>query len=246
MRVLVTRPEPGCDSTAALLRAMGHEPVKLPLFRRIFHAEALKQIGNPSALIVTSANAVRALENAPDLEPAHLRIPVFAVGAATAAAANAHGFADVITGPGNGRGLAGLLLDRIASGDINPSPDRPLTYLAGIPRSPDLEQRLTAAGTIVKSLQVYEMSEISYSTDFINGAILSPSLDTVLLYSANAARRAAKLLGPQTQTAQRIECRFLCLSSEIAAALPSPWRDHAIVAATPDEASLLASLAALR
>lgn len=246
MRVLVTRPEPGCESTAALLRTMGHEPVKLPLFRTIFHADALKQIGKPSALIVTSANAVRALENAPDLEPTHLRFPVFAVGAATAAAASAHGFADVVTGPGNGRGLADLLLDRIAAGDFNPSPDRPLTYLAGIPRSPELERRLTAAGTIVKSLEVYEMVKICYSTDFLNGAILSPSPDAVLLYSANAARRAAKLLGPQTQPAQRIECRFLCLSTEIAAALPAPWRDRAIVAATPDEASLLASLAALR
>lgn len=246
MRVLVTRPEPGCGKTAILLRGMGHEPVELPLFRTVFHSDALCQIGTASAFIVTSANAIRALESAPDRDLAGLQIPVYAVGAATAAAARAHGFANVSTGPGNARGLADLLLERIASGIITPSPDSPLTYLAGAPRSADLERRLLAAGVDVKSVEVYEMIGISYSTDFLFSTILSPPLDAILLYSANAARRLRMLLGPQTQPARHIECPFLCLSAEIAAALPAPWRDRAIIAASPDERSLLASLAALR
>lgn len=225
---------------------MGHDPVELPLFRTVFHRQAPGRITSPSAFIVTSANALRALESAPLPDPAQLRVPVFAVGAATAAAARSRGFTDVVTGPGTAAGLADLLLETIASGTLAPSPDRPLIYLAGLPRSPDLEQRLSAAPVPVTPIVLYEMQEISYSTDFLNEAILSPPPDVLLLYSANAARRALAILCPQTPTDQRFDFRVLCLSAEIQAALPDPWRARALVAAAPDEPSLLASLAALR
>ncbi len=167
---------------------------------------------------------------------------------ATAEAAREAGFGDIREGQGTAKALAGAVIKQLASGGgAEPAQEsRRLVYLAGTPRTTIIEDAFSGAGHPLVVPDCYEMRKISYSTDFLNGAILSPSPDAVLLYSANAARRAAKLFGPQTQTAQRIECSFLGLSNEIAAVLPAPWRDRAIVAATPDEASLLASLAALR
>ncbi len=66
------------------------------------------------ALIVTSRNALRALSAHRHLDKAR-KLPLFAVGEATAAAARELGFAEVTPGPGTGAGLAGA--DRIQGAD---------------------------------------------------------------------------------------------------------------------------------
>src|SRR6516165_3443045 len=62
VRLLVTRPEPDGERTAAVLRARGHDVVLAALLQVEAIADAQLGSGPWSALIVTSANALRAIE----------------------------------------------------------------------------------------------------------------------------------------------------------------------------------------
>src|ERR1700732_604270 len=104
MAVLVTRPEPDDEATAASLRARGFELLRTPL-RRLepvaFQDDTDAAYG---AVIVTSANALRGIE--PHLENSRLlALPLFAVGERTADAARRAGFENVISANGDAAGL---------------------------------------------------------------------------------------------------------------------------------------------
>ena len=109
MRLLVTRPETDAAQQAVELAARGHQVVLAPLLQ-IEIAQPPLDLENVQAVIVTSRNALRALERHPQKD-ALLQLPVFAVGEATARAANDLGFREIAVGPGNGAGLAEVIRD---------------------------------------------------------------------------------------------------------------------------------------
>ena len=96
MRILVVRPQPGADATAARLKAIGHDPVAHPLLATRPLPWALPA-ESPDAVILSSAAAVR---HAGPLADALKHLPAHAVGEATAAAARAAGWSAVKAGPG--------------------------------------------------------------------------------------------------------------------------------------------------
>src|SRR3954468_24445879 len=99
MAVLVTRPHPDDEATAAGLRAGGFEVLRAPMLRFepvAFHDDLDAHYG---AVVVTSANALRGL--APHLAGSRLlELPLFAVGEHTAAAARDIGFEKVVAAKG--------------------------------------------------------------------------------------------------------------------------------------------------
>src|SRR6266498_1534709 len=109
MAVLVTRPHPDDEATATALRARGFEVLRAPMLRFEpvpFHDDADAGYG---AVIVTSANALRAI--GPYLADSRLlKLPLFAVGEHTASAARDAGFAQVIAAKGDASALRDLLL----------------------------------------------------------------------------------------------------------------------------------------
>ena len=96
MAVLVTRPLPDGETTAASLRARGFVAMSAPMLRfeaLPFHDDEGTQYGG---VIATSANALRGIE--PQLAgTVLLKLPLFAVGEHTAEAARQAGFTKVIT-----------------------------------------------------------------------------------------------------------------------------------------------------
>ena len=139
MRLLVTRPEPDGERTAAELRARGHEVMLAPLLRVETVTDAELGAGPWAAVLITSANGARAIA-------AHRRrgelmaLPVLAVGAGSATAARDAGFADVTSADGDGGDLARLAAARFAGAA------KPLLYLAGEERARDLGGELAASG----------------------------------------------------------------------------------------------------
>lgn len=252
MRVLVTRPEPGCGQTAVRLEQLGHQAVRMPLFETQITAspEDLPPAHTLGAIIATSARAF-AMFGAGASRPRDLRrVPVHAVGPGTAAAAQRAGFTDVRRGAGTAADLAAMIAAerRAATGrqpGEGPVPEKILVYLAGVPRKPAIEDALAAAKRPFLIVESYQMYEISYSTDIAIADILSPMPDAVLLYSVNAARRFAALTRVGQLDQLFDSTRFICLSRTIAAELPETWRERAVAARHPDEDSLLASLAGL-
>ena len=243
MRVLVTRPEPGCSATSRLLALRGFEPVALPLFQTVFAPLPPQALSGPTAAVVlTSANGLRGIDPSAWREAQVSKAPIYCVGTATADTARSCGFADVRTGPGDAAGLAALITLDWRSGRLEVTPDLPLRYLAGVPRLPDLESLLAEQKLAFEVVDVYRMTEISYSTDFILEHIFMRPVPAILLHSANAARRLATLLLAETLSKQVDRSRFHCLSAAIVAALPVDWRPRSIAARSPEDASLLASL----
>src|ERR1039458_1004556 len=104
MAVLVTRPHPDGEATAAALRGRGLEVLRAPMLRFepvAFHDDLDANYG---AVIVTSANALRGIE--PHLAGSRLlKLPLFAVGGRTADAARSAGFDRVISAQGDAAGL---------------------------------------------------------------------------------------------------------------------------------------------
>lgn len=235
MRVLVTRPEPSAAKTAAQLRRRGHQPVLLPLMQAQHRIDTLLQAlaEAPSALAVTSGEAVRVLASLEeDLSPL-LALPVFAVGTTTAQAAQNLGFTDVHVGGGDGEALADRILAEWDAGT-----DNRLLYLAGIPRTPGLEARLAAAGLKLTIAECYRMVPIDHDATQLQAAF-DPWPDVVLLYSAETARHFLSLPPMNDDKGHIKNLRILCLSEKIAATLPADLRPSAIWPSASKECLLL-------
>ena len=100
MAILVTRPAPDNEKTAAALRARGYGVLLSPMLR--FEASAFDDDGEIAfdAVVLSSANAVRAIEHHPSL-PRLILLPVFAVGGHTAQVARDAGFTNITVADGD-------------------------------------------------------------------------------------------------------------------------------------------------
>jgi uroporphyrinogen-III synthase len=237
MRVLVLRPEPAATRTAEKLATLGHEAVRLPLSRAEHDVAAVKAaLTKPHAAIaITSAEAARLLAGIGENLAPHRQTPLFAVGEASAEAARRAGFRTVVAGGGDGESLAKTIL-------AHTRPDGPILYLAGSPRAPGFERRLKEAGIPFHTAEAYRMVPLAPSPAEIEAALLAPVPDAVLLYSRESAR-AFFALAPLAEAPKRFPAmRLLCMSANVAAAVPESFTARAAIAAAPDEESLLALL----
>ena len=183
--VLVTRPDPDNAATAATLRARGHEVLLAPALRFEPIPLSIADAAEYAAVIVTSANALRAV--APQLE-GHplLKLALFAVGAQTAAAARRAGFAAVISADSDAEGLRECVLRSVRTA---PAEDpRPLLYLAGADISRDLAGELGARGIEVVTRTTYRMVPVAHLPPEICDAFNASRIAAVLHYSARSAR----------------------------------------------------------
>jgi uroporphyrinogen-III synthase len=234
MRVLVTRPEPDATRQAERLAARGHEPVLAPLLAIESATGVPLELDGAQALIVTSRNAFRALASHRDLA-ASMRLPLFAVGEATANAATDLGFTKVTSGPGTGEGLARLIADAL-------SPNTgALVHLAGETVAFDLKSALQAKGFTLRQPVLYRAVAATRLPPGALALLNAGKLDSVILMSPRTAAIFAALVvrhGALTQ-ASRVDC--YCLSAAVAHAV-EPLKARAIVAVRPYEDDILALL----
>src|SRR5258707_13159328 len=180
VRLLVTRPEPECERTAALLRRRGHEVLLMPLLRiePIRHAEL--DAGPWAAVLFTSANAVRAVAAHPRFSEL-ADLPVYAVGRRTQAAAAAAGFTAIMSADGDVSALVSLIASK------PPVANSPLLYCAGEDRAGDLAGALRLHGLRVETALVYRASMVAELTPDVRAALAAGAIDAVLHYSAPTA-----------------------------------------------------------
>lgn len=231
MRLLVTRPEPDAGHEAELLAARGHQPVLAPLLDIEFTGVALPLAG-AQGLVVTSRNAIRALAAHPELGEA-LKLPLFAVGDATAGAARQLGFAAVIAGPGTGANLAALIARQV-------EPKRgPLVHLAGETLAFDLVSALAAQGFAMRKAVLYRAVPVGALPPRALDLIASRRLDGVILMSPRTARIFTALVAEHDLVTQASRLVCYCLSEAVAEAV-APLGCEARVAARPREEDILA------
>jgi uroporphyrinogen-III synthase len=238
MRVLITRPESRAGGTAAKLEELGHEPVAFPLFEPVQDrtaAEAALALPH-AAIAVTSAEAVRAIGKlGPALAP-HLGTKIFAVGKATAQAARDAGFSDVLAANGSGVELGNFIVDHYA-GTARPS--LPLLYLAGERRMGRFEKVLAENGFDCVVAETYSMQPVRYSIEAQQAMLVETKADAVMLYSREAANAFFELEIFATSRDVIRKTLFLCLSRNIAEAVPEDLQNSAVVSDNPDEDELI-------
>jgi len=155
--ILVTRPHPDDETTAAGLRARGFEVLRAPMLR--FEPAAFREDveADYGAVIATSANALRGIE--PQLKASRLlKLPLFAVGEPTASAASAIGFRHVIVAKGDAASLRDLVVASVKAKALKKT--RPLLYLAGADLARDLAGELGERGFTVVTQTTYRMISI--------------------------------------------------------------------------------------
>lgn len=224
-RILVTRPQPGAEKTAARLRRKGYEPVVCPLTEiRPLPVELPGR--DQDAIAVTSVNTLR---HAPE---ALLRevssYPCFAVGTRTASAARDAGFRDVRYGGGNAAGLAALIREALPRGTR-------MLYLCGRIRRPEFERDLTQAGLLVFPVETYDTIVLQPGPDSLG----SGPLEAALLYSAAASEALMRLIAADADRSRWAGTRFLCLSPRVAEPLKGLGAGDVRISAEPSEDALL-------
>ena len=207
MHLLVTRPEPDGERTAAKLRARGCEVMLAPLLRiEPIDADLDGSLGD--ALALTSVNALRAIASQPGLERL-LATPVYAVGGRTADAALAQGFADVISADGDVGDLARLMQAHLR-------PGARVLYLAGEDRSGDLAGDLAAAGIEVTTRVVYRAVAVAQFPPDVREALTAGWLDGVLHFSRRSAEAYVGCAAAAGIAERALAPVHYCLSQQVA------------------------------
>jgi uroporphyrinogen-III synthase len=186
--VLITRHPSECAKLQSLLDPCGLKLRPFPVLRLAnVHDEGawstvmerLPELGRGAWLVMASPRAPERFVAECDRLGIEgmLELPVAAIGAGTAASAHSAGLRVELVGPGNGAGLAELLIDAVSE---------PTTFVfaCGRDRRPELPRALAEAGHEVLPVVVYRMDP----TPPRELPPLGPSLDGVVLTSPRAAR----------------------------------------------------------
>ncbi len=228
-QVLVTRPEPGSEETAARLRARGLAPVLAPalvLEARPFAAPRAQ------AILITSRAAARALRPAP--------LPLLAVGDASAKAAREAGFTDVTAAAGTATDLARLAAER-----LRPEAG-PLLLAVGEGYALDLAADLRARGFRVTRRIAYHAAPALTLPEASRAALSAGGITSILFHSPRSAACAITLLQAAGHAAALAGMEAFAISQRVAdaaAAAIAPLSFRAVhVAARPSEDALLALL----
>jgi uroporphyrinogen-III synthase len=239
MAVLVTRPQPDDEATAAALRGRGFAVLTAPMLR--FEPVAFRddEDARYGAIIVTSANALRGLE--PHLKASRLlKLPLFAVGERTAAAARGVGFENVIAADGDATTLRDLVLASVKAKELKKA--SPLLYLAGADLARDLSGELGERGFTVVTHTTYRMAPVTGLPRETSEAFAANRIEAVLHYSRRSARafiEAARSAGVEISSLAIPQC---CISDAVAAVVRDAGATQVLVAASPDENALFGAL----
>lgn len=230
--VWVTRAEPGASETANRLRALGRTPLVAPLLKVRALPLPEPDLTEVSAVAFTSANGVRAFAAL----TARRDLPVFAVGEATGAAAEAHGFPVAGRAEDGVTALAALIATArraLGGGVLHPTAREPAGDLVG---------QLSAAGVAAKALVVYETTAASDVPSSARAALQAGALAAVLIHSPRAARTLAALLKRERLGAALADTELLGFSTACLAPLDTLPFAARLAPERPSEHALLALL----
>ncbi|MBR0680827.1 uroporphyrinogen-III synthase [Roseomonas eburnea] len=220
--VLITRPDPGAAETAAAVAALGWRPLLAPAL--VLRATPPAGLPPAQALLLPSRAAARALPP--------LAMPVFAVGAGTAAEARARGFPNVAAAEGDAEALAALVGAR-----LDPAAG-PLFLATGRGYGAELAAALRALGFRVVRRVVYEAIPADVLPPEAMDALAQGRVAAALFTSPRGVRITLALLRRAGLADATRGIRALAISARIAAAL-SPLTWSAIeVTPRPDPALL--------
>lgn len=211
--VLILRPQPGADESAARARAIGLDPVVAPLFTVHPVAWTAPDPAGFDAVMLTSASAARM---GGERLAAFVGLPCYAVGEASAAAARAAGFGDVREGPEDGAALLPMMAGAGAASVFHPCGR---DHLA-----------LELPGVAITRVPVYAAEAATSLPAEVEAAIAAGAI--ALLHSGRAAALLAALV------ADKARLSIAAISPRTARAAGPGWRAVAVAPLPRDQALL--------
>ncbi len=207
MRMLVTRPEPEASDTAARLGALDIEATVCPLLSFEALSPSLPDAKGFAAIALTSANALRALEQRSALA-GYLGLKAYTVGERTADRARKAGFKQVQSAGGSLADLAELLAHAGLKG--------PVFYPAARDQAGDLAKSLAPYGVMVITAQVYAMHAVEGLPLDVRNDLVEGGIGAALFYSRRTAETFVRLAGDGLGRGVRTRLAMLCLSEAVA------------------------------
>ena len=235
MRILLTRPDVDAQPLRGRLEAGGHQVLVAPMLTVAPVGPARIDTTGVQALLATSANGVRAAADRLDRRD----LTLFAVGAATARAARAAGFTDVVSADGDGAALVACV-----AAALDPSAG-PLVHLSGQAVAGDPAGDLAARGFAVRREVVYEATAATALPGEAIATLQAGRIDLALFYSPRTAAVFVSLLRAAGLADACAAMVAGCLSPAVADALADLPLARRVIAPRPDEAALLAAVGAV-
>jgi uroporphyrinogen-III synthase len=235
--ILVTRAAPDNTATADALRQRGFDALLAPILQ--FEALPIRHDDNVryAGLIVTSANALRAIRSHP-LSGQLIDLPLYAVGQRTAEAAKTHGFSNILSADGDVVALRKLIADALPKR----ARKTPLLYLSGSDISGDIASALAGDGIAVTTLTVYRMIPVADLSDDARAAFAAQTIEAVLHFSARSAAAFVAATRAAGLEISALALPQVCISDAVARVLREAGATRLVVAEKPQETALLDAL----
>jgi uroporphyrinogen-III synthase len=228
-RVLITRPRDDGEQLAAMLREHGIDTIVEPLLDiRILEGGPLV-LDNVQALLLTSANGVRAFA----ARSSSRSLPVYAVGDATARTAREVGFSRVESASGDIESLTSLVIRR-----VDPKVGI-LLHVSGKTVAGDLGNTLTRFGFQYRREILYVADQSRELSDRARAALVAGTLDGVVVFSPRTGLALVRLLTVSDLAERAADLDAFCLSAAVARSLSElSWR-KTVIADRPDQAAMV-------
>lgn len=235
MRLMLTRAKADASETLERLQAdhtVLHEPLLTILPGPDADAVSAIVLDGVQGLLATSSNGVRAMASWPEAT----KLPLFAVGDATARMARELGFSRIESADGDVGALAALVKAKCKPAD------GPLVHGAGTVRAGDLKGVLEADGFQVRRLALYRADTATTLSTAGQAFLKADKPGGVLFYSPRTAETFAQIAQKAGLKGKLGQVTAFCLSPAVAKALDGMGLGDVKIADKPREDALLALL----
>jgi uroporphyrinogen-III synthase len=201
---LIIRPLEDSLPLAKDLDSKGIPSYLCPLYRPCFLP--IPPLKNPQALILTSKNALRALENREDVK----KIPLYAVGDQTAQLAQDRGFSKVISASGTSQELIQCILQR-----AHPK-NGILWHLSGQIVKGNIVETLNRNGFEAQRSIVYRIEDAKNFPEALLSHLQNQRITHILFFSSHTTLLFVNLLKMYGLEKSACHMRAICLSQAAA------------------------------
>jgi len=213
-RALVIRQEEEALPLAKALIAKGVEPYLCPLFKP--HFLPFPPLENPQGLIITSKNALRALEGREELK----KLPLYVVGDKTAEFAKKLGFETVASASGTSKELTSLILHKASRHQGI------LWHLSGEVVRGNMVETLQTQGFDAKRHIVYQIKEIDNFSSSLVTDLQAQRISHIFFFSPRSTTLFINLLKKNGLETMTLLMTSLCLSQNVVEkALSLDWKE---------------------
>ncbi|MCW9034653.1 MAG: uroporphyrinogen-III synthase [Rhodospirillales bacterium] len=229
MRILVTRPKEDSISLVAALAELGVESVVEPLLSITYHEKKKVSLEGVQALLITSANGVRAF--------AHIEknrdLPVYTVGDASKREAEEVGFEKVTSATGDVEALAKLVTEK-----LDPHKGT-LLHIAGSHVAGDLKGLLEKNEFYYRRAVLYGSEKADALSKETKKTIQSGKIDGVVFYSPRTAEAFVNLVKKARLQKACKNLTAFCLSPAVAKKAEALTWKTLDIADKPEQESLV-------